>query len=144
MVAAEPNRPFVMIVLGNESDAEVMGHTVDVLTRLQIPYEIALMQDHGEELLAFLEDAIARGLRVAVFSTHYSYTDEQIPTVLDILIPVYKVITGPMPSSNDQLALNIPATGFGAEAAKNAGLFAARVLALTDPDLEARLEGFVL
>ena len=41
MVASEPNRPFVMIVLGNESDAEVMGHTVDFLTRLQIPYEIA-------------------------------------------------------------------------------------------------------
>ena len=76
---------------------------------------------------------------MAVFGTHYAYTDESIPKFPDILIPVMKVITGPMPTSIDQMALNIAATGFGADGAKNAGLFAARVLASTDPDLLARL-----
>ena len=96
------------------------------------------------DLLAFLEDAIARDLRIVVVGTHYAYTDESFPKFPDILIPIIKVITGPVPSSTDQMAMNISTTGFGADAAKNAALFAARVLASNDPDLEARLAGFVL
>ena len=144
MVNSKPNQSFVLILLGNESDAEVMSHAVEVLTRLLIPTERALLQDHRDDLPAFIEECRGRGLQVVVFGTYYAYTDEAFPMPADILIPGFKVITGPKPTTNDQLALTLATTGFGPDGAKNAGLLAARVLAISDPELSARVEQFVL
>jgi len=121
---------FVAIVLGSESDAEVMQHTVDVLRDHKIPHEIAPVLCGDPGLLAYIEDARSRGLGMIVVGTYYAYTEETIPGILEITVPIVKVITGPVPSSADQVMHNkIAYMGFGSDGARNAGLFAVRVLA---------------
>ncbi len=140
MVPPETRRPFVTILLGKDPDAEILQYTIDVLEELQIPHETVSLQGREDDpdLSAYLADAVNRGLGVIIVGTYFSYTDELFPTVAKTLLPTVKVITGPEPAP-EQVSLNIALMGFGAEGAKNAGLFAARVLALNDPSLAARL-----
>lgn len=141
MVAPEMKQSFVAIVLGNESDLKVMQHTIDVLNRLQVPYETVLLQgqDGAPDVLAYLQEAGCRGMGMVVVGTYYAYTNELFPTDMAEPVPVVKVITGPVPRADAQVALDIATMGIGADGATNAGLFAARVLARTDPALAARL-----
>ena len=142
----EKKQSFVAIILGNESDAKVMQDAVNVLTRLQIPYEVQSLfgLDPCPDLLEYLKDAASRGLGMVVVGSYYTYTNELLPTISESCIPMATVLTGPTPTSWNQITPNTTAMFLGVDAATNAGLFAAKVLARTDSELLERLRRFVL
>ncbi len=142
MAGKEPNQPFALVVLAKDADAKVMQYTIDTLSRLQIETEIVDLHDTGLDLLAYIQSARSRGLGFVVFGTHYAYADEHCPTVAEASVPIVKVVTGPVPETSAQITLGIASMGFGVDGAINAGLFAAKVLALADPALAARLTSF--
>ncbi len=142
MDATESDRPFVAVVCGNASDVQGAEHAANVLDKLHIPYEIKVLQAGSEDIEAYIEEAMSRGLGVVIVSTYYTYTDELIPSIREILLPVVRFATGPIPKSIRSASLNIPLMGFGREGAIKAALFAARVLALTDYALRLRLRAY--
>lgn len=135
--------PFVALLLFNGVDANTMQHTTNIFEKLQIPFESIELcgNENVPNLLTELEKSTNRCLKAVVFGTHYSYTDEQFPSISEFPIFSFKVITGSLPT-DEQLSLNTATTGFGEDGARNAGLFVAGVLALEDTALSERLKKY--
>lgn len=112
---------------------------LEVLESRQIQYEERVLPPSGEGLAAYTEEARDRGIAVVIVGTYHAYTDEQIPTVVQSLLPIISFVTGPMPTTLDKVALHVPSTGFGDDGAVNAALQAAKILALADSELAQRL-----
>lgn len=144
--------PLVAVIMGSRSDMEVMRHAADVLTRLEVPHEVRVVSAHRtpDLMFAFAEQAAARGIRVIIAGAGGA---AHLPGMVaaKTLLPVIGV---PVPGSHlsgldsllsiVQMPRGVPVAtvAIGAGGAQNAGLLAARILALHDPTLGKRLEAF--
>lgn len=123
----------MIVLLGPGAQEEVMRHTFTVLNHFSIPFQTVDWKDNRS--LDLISDMAARGAGVIVLGTGFPYTDEHLPE--DIVLPVLKVITAHPPDSGQLLTSTsfVGTVGFGDDGAVNAGLHAARILALSDPAL---------
>jgi 5-(carboxyamino)imidazole ribonucleotide mutase len=144
--------PLVGIVMGSDSDWEVMQHAARRLTEFGINYESRVVSAHRtpDLLYRYAEDAPGRGLRCIIAGAGGS---AHLPGMLaaKTTIPVLGV---PVPTKHlqgldsllsiVQMPAGIPVATFaiGSAGAGNAGLYAVAILALNDPDLAERLEEF--
>jgi 5-(carboxyamino)imidazole ribonucleotide mutase len=140
------------IVMGSTSDWEVMQHAARPLKDLGVPYETRVVSAHRtpDWLFEYAETAPARGIKVLIAGAGGA---AHLPGMLaaKTTLPVLGV---PVPSkylkgldslySIVQMPKGVPVATFaiGEAGAANAGLFAAALLALTDPALDARLKAF--
>jgi 5-(carboxyamino)imidazole ribonucleotide mutase len=145
-------QPLVGVVMGSNSDWEVMQHAVAQLKDLGIPHEARVVSAHRtpDLLFSYAESAASRGLRCIIAGAGGA---AHLPGMLaaKTTIPVLGV---PVPSrylkgmdsllSIVQMPKGIPVATFaiGEAGAANAGLFAAAMLATTDPELAGRLARF--
>ncbi len=146
------DKPLVGVVMGSNSDWEVMRHAVEQLRNLGIPHEAKVVSAHRtpDLLFQYAETARARGLQCIIAGAGGA---AHLPGMLaaKTTLPVLGV---PVPSrylkgmdsllSIVQMPKGIPVATFaiGEAGAANAGLFAAALLANHDPALAARLEAF--
>ena len=144
--------PLVGIVMGSDSDWEIMQHAARRLTDFGVNYESRVVSAHRtpDLLYRYAEDAPARGLRCIIAGAGGS---AHLPGMLaaKTTIPVLGV---PVPTKHlqgldsllsiVQMPAGIPVATFaiGSAGAGNAGLYAVAILALNDPDLAERLEEF--
>jgi 5-(carboxyamino)imidazole ribonucleotide mutase len=144
--------PVVGVVMGSQSDWEIMQAATEILARLRIPHEARVVSAHRtpDLLFQYAEEAAGRGLQAIIAGAGGA---AHLPGMLaaKTLIPVLGV---PVPSrylqgqdsllSIVQMPKGVPVATFaiGAAGAANAALFAAAQLALQDADLRARLEQF--
>ena len=144
--------PVVGVVMGSQSDWEVMQAATQVLALLEIPYEARVVSAHRtpDLLFQYAEEAAGRGLQAIIAGAGGA---AHLPGMLaaKTLIPVLGV---PVPSrhlqgqdsllSIVQMPKGVPVATFaiGSAGAANAALFAAAQLALQDSGLHARLEAF--
>jgi len=141
--------PLVGVVMGSDSDWEVMRHAAAELDALSIPYEARVVSAHRmpDDLFAYADGAALRGLRAIIAGAGGA---AHLPGMLaaKTTVPVLGV---PVPSkylrgqdsllSIVQMPRGIPVATFaiGEAGAANAALFAAAMLAATDPALAERL-----
>jgi 5-(carboxyamino)imidazole ribonucleotide mutase len=145
-------KPLVGIVMGSNSDWEVMQHAVQQLKNLGIPHEAKVVSAHRtpDLLFEYAESAAKRGLKCIIAGAGgAAHLPGMIAakTTLPILgVPVPSRYLKGMDSllSIVQMPKGIPVATFaiGEAGAANAGLFAAALLAGNDPDLAAKLESF--
>ena len=144
--------PLVGIVMGSDSDWEVMQHAARRLTEFGVHYESRVVSAHRtpDLLYRYAEDASGRGLRCIIAGAGGA---AHLPGMLaaKTTIPVLGV---PVPTKHlqgldsllsiVQMPAGIPVATFaiGTAGAGNAGLYAVAILALNDPDLAERLEEF--
>jgi 5-(carboxyamino)imidazole ribonucleotide mutase len=144
--------PLVGIVMGSDSDWEIMQHAARRLTEFGVNYESRVVSAHRtpDLLYRYAEDAPGRGLRCIIAGAGGS---AHLPGMLaaKTTIPVLGV---PVPTKHlqgldsllsiVQMPAGIPVATFaiGSAGAGNAGLYAVAILALNDPDLAERLEEF--
>lgn len=142
----------VGIVMGSNSDWEVMQHAARQLKDLDVPHEMRVVSAHRtpDLLFEYAETAAARGLHVIIAGAGGA---AHLPGMLaaKTLVPVLGV---PVPSkylrghdslySIVQMPKGVPVATFaiGEAGATNAALFAAAMLALHDPALNERLQTF--
>ena len=142
-------RPVVAIIMGSVSDWETMRHAADILIALNIPHETKIVSAHRtpDRLIAFAKDAAPRGLKVIIAgaggAAHLPGMAAAM-TMLPVLgVPVESNALSGMDSllSIVQMPGGIPVgtLAIGKAGAINAGLFAAAILALSDPGLSDRL-----
>jgi len=144
--------PLVGIVMGSDSDWEVMQHAARALTQLEVPHESRVVSAHRtpDLLYQYAESAAGRGLQCIIAGAGGA---AHLPGMLAAKTPV-PVLGVPVPSrhlqgldsllSIVQMPGGIPVATFaiGEAGARNAGLFAAAMLARHDSGLAARLDGF--
>ena len=146
-------RPIkVGVVMGSSSDWEVMKHAAEALEFLEVGYEARVVSAHRtpELLFDYARGAVGRGLQCIVAGAGGA---AHLPGMLSAMTPT-PVLGVPIPShylkgmdsllSIVQMPRGVPTATFaiGEAGASNAGLFAAAVLALNDPDLASRLAAF--
>jgi len=145
-------QPIVGIVMGSDSDWEVMQHAATRLIEFGVPHERRVVSAHRtpDLLFRYAEEAAGRGLRCIIAGAGGS---AHLPGMLaaKTTLPVLGV---PVPTrhfrgldsllSIVQMPAGIPVATFavGVAGAHNAGLYAVAVLALSDPALAARLAEF--
>jgi 5-(carboxyamino)imidazole ribonucleotide mutase len=144
--------PLVGIVMGSDSDWEVMQHASRRLTQLEVPHECRVVSAHRtpDLLFRYAEEARGRGLRCIIAGAGGA---AHLPgmlaakTTLPVLgVPVTSTHLQGLDSllSIVQMPAGVPVATFaiGAAGAHNAGLFAVALLAGTDAGLAQRLEAF--
>ena len=144
--------PLVGIVMGSDSDWEVMQHTARRLTDFGVAHEARVVSAHRtpDLLYRYAETAAGRGLRCIIAGAGGA---AHLPGMLaaKTTIPVLGV---PVPTKHlqgldsllsiVQMPAGIPVATFaiGSAGAGNAGLYAVAILALNDPELADRLDEF--
>ena len=145
-------KPRVGVVMGSASDWEVMRHAVEQLENLGIPYEARVVSAHRTPNLLFeyAEQAQPRGLACIIAgaggAAHLPGMLAAKTTVPVLGVPVPSKYLKGMDSllSIVQMPKGVPVATFaiGEPGAANAGLFAAALLALHDPQVAQRLHAF--
>jgi len=136
--------PLVGIVMGSDSDWEIMQHASGRLRELAVPHESRVVSAHRtpDLLFRYAEEARGRGLRCIIAGAGGA-----AKTLLPVIgVPIPTEHLGGLDSllSIVQMPSGVPVATFaiGAAGAHNAGLYAAAILALGDPALAARLDAF--
>ena len=141
------NSPTVAIVMGSDSDLDTMQPAADVLAELGVPTEVRVVSAHRTpfDMVDFGRTAIERGLRVIIAgaggAAHLPGMLAACTTLPVIGVPVGRPPLDGMDSllSIVQMPTGVPVATVAINAAANAGLLAARILALGDDDLAARV-----
>lgn len=147
---ADSNAPVVGIIMGSSSDLETMAAARDTLQELGVPCELKVVSAHRtpDEMYAYAESAAGRGIRVIIAGAGGA---AHLPgmtaakTVLPVIgVPVPTPALGGMDAllSIAQMPKGVPVAAMAIGNATNAALLAARILALSDAELKARLEAF--
>jgi 5-(carboxyamino)imidazole ribonucleotide mutase len=140
----------VGIIMGSQSDWATMRHAAETLDALGIAYETRIVSAHRtpERLYAYAKGAADRGLKVIVAgaggAAHLPGMTASMTRLPVLGVPVESKALSGMDSllSIVQMPGGIPVgtLAIGEAGAKNAGLLAASILALTDGALAERLE----
>ena len=142
--------PTVAVVCGSRSDLPALRGCFDVLDEYGIAWEASVISAHRqpEALRAYVAEAEAAGVRVFIGAAGLA---AHLPGVLASLTarPVIGIpLEGGSLGGADALyavvqmppGVPVATVAIGGAGAKNAAHLAARVLALSDPDLAARLD----
>ncbi len=139
------------IIMGSKSDLNVMQAAADVLTQLGVAYEITVVSAHRtpERMFSYAKSAANRGLKVIIAGAGGA---AHLPGMVAALTHL-PVIGVPVKSSNSidgwdsllsilQMPNGIPVATVALNAAQNAGLLAAQILATADDQLAQNLIAF--
>jgi len=144
--------PQVLIMMGSDSDLPVMREAADILERFGVPWEMRISSAHRSPVrtMALAAEAADRGVRIIIAGAGMAAHLAGVVAAKTTL----PVIGVPMPGgalngvdalySTVQMPGGIPVAtmAIGKAGAKNAGLFAVQVLALTDGRLAEALREY--
>lgn len=142
---------MVSIIMGSDSDLPVMQKAADILTELQVPFEMTIVSAHRtpERMFQFARTAHERGIRVVIAGAGGA---AHLPGMVAAISPL-PVIGVPVKSSNSidgwdsilsilQMPEGVPVATVALNAARNAGILAAQILATGDAALLERIVAF--
>ena len=144
------SRPLVSVVMGSDSDWPVMEAAVTALAEFGVPCEADVVSAHRmpRDMINFGSAAEGRGLRVIIAGAGGA---AHLPGMLAAVTPL-PVIGVPVPLayldgmdsllSVVQMPAGIPVATVAVGGARNAGLLAVRILAVSDEGLRRQLLAF--
>jgi 5-(carboxyamino)imidazole ribonucleotide mutase len=144
------DHPTVAIVMGSDSDWPAMKAAAEVCSEFGIAHEVRVISAHRtpQELSRFAQGAQKRGVRVLIAGAGGA---AHLPGVIAAFTPL-PVIGVPMMSkalqgldsllSIVQMPGGVPVATVAIDGARNAGILAAQILALSDADLQAKVLAF--
>ncbi|HMR17685.1 MAG TPA: 5-(carboxyamino)imidazole ribonucleotide mutase [Sphingobacterium sp.] len=131
----------VGIIMGSKSDLPVMQDAVDVLKELQVGFDVTIVSAHRtpHRMFEYAEQAAERGLKVIIAGAGGA---AHLPGMVASITHL-PVIGVPVKSSNSidgwdsvlsilQMPNGIPVATVALNAAKNAGILAAQIIATQD------------
>lgn len=140
----------VAIVMGSDSDMPVMAKAAQVLDEFGITYEMRIISAHREpqEFFDFAASAEEKGFKVIIAGAGMA---AHLPGMCAALFPL-PVIGIPMHTKSlggrdslysiVQMPSGIPVATVAIDGAKNAAILAAKILAVSDPKLLAKVKDY--
>lgn len=142
--------PTVGIIMGSDSDLDIMGEAAKVLEEFGVAHEVKIVSAHRTpaEMLEYAQAAEARGLQVIIAgaggSAHLpgmTASETRLPV---LAVPVRREHHGHEAFwSNIKMPPGIPVATMPENGAKNAALLAVRIIALHDSELAERYAAYV-
>lgn len=141
------NNPLVGIIMGSDSDLEVMNEAANILEEFGISYEIKIVSAHRtpDFMADYGKTALDRGLKVIIAGAGGS---AHLPgmtashTILPVIgVPVKSKSLDGLDSllSIVQMPAGVPVATVAINGAKNAGILAAEIIATNDKKLQKQL-----
>jgi 5-(carboxyamino)imidazole ribonucleotide mutase len=145
-------KPLVGIIMGSDSDLSVMKAAADILKEFEIAFELTVVSAHRTPLrmVEYAKTAKDRGLKVIIAGAGGA---AHLPGMVAAITPL-PVIGVPVKSSNSidgwdsilsilQMPNGVPVATVALNAAKNAGILAAQMLAISDEILSDKITAFM-
>lgn len=141
-------QPCVAVIMGSDSDLPVMQGAIDALRDLHIPWEAHVVSAHRtpEVMIAFGKEAAGRGIKVIIAgaggAAHLPGMVASVTSLPVIGVPVSATKLQGLDAllSIVQMPAGVPVATVAIDNARNAALLAARILAVADADLRARID----
>ncbi len=142
--------PQVGIVMGSDSDLKVMSKAAAMLEKLDIDYEMTIISAHREpdEFYEWAKAAEGKGIKVIIAGAGMAAA---LPGMCAALFPM-PVIGVPLSGSKldgqdalysiVQMPPGIPVATVAIDGGMNAAILAAKILAVSDPDLLERVKEY--
>ena len=137
--------------MGSDSDLPVMQKAADILTELEVPFEMTIVSAHRTpaRMFEFAQMAHERGIRVIIAGAGGA---AHLPGMVAAITPL-PVIGVPVKSSNSidgwdsilsilQMPEGVPVATVALNAARNAGILAAQILGASDDAVLARVAAY--
>jgi len=141
-------KPLVSIIMGSDSDLNVMQEAGKILKEFGVLFEITIVSAHRtpKRLVEFSENADKRGIKVIIAGAGGS---AHLPGMVAAISPL-PVIGVPVKSSNSldgwdsilsilQMPGGVPVATVALNNAKNAGLLAVQILSVADEKLKEEM-----
>ena len=144
------SNPIVGIIMGSDSDLDVMGEAAKTLDEFGVPHEVRVVSAHRtpDVMTEYARSAIERGLKVIIAgaggSAHLPGMTASETILPVIAVPIRKSEGHEAFWSNIKLPPGIPLATMPENGARNAALMALRILALDDNELAKKYQAFVL
>lgn len=145
-------KPIVGILMGSDSDLPVMKEAADVLKGFGIPFEVTISSAHRspKRTSEYAKSAASRGIRVIIAgagsAAHLAGFIAAETAVPVIGVPIDSSSLKGMDAllSTVQMPAGVPVAtmAIGKAGAKNAGIFAAQIIAVGNKRLQAKLKAF--
>lgn len=142
---------MVGIIMGSKSDLRIMQEAADVLSLLNVPFEISVVSAHRtpDRMFEYAKGAASRGVQVIIAGAGGA---AHLPGMTASLTPL-PVIGVPIKSSNSidgwdsvlsilQMPAGVPVATVALDGARNAGILAAQIVAVADSQLMQRIAQF--
>ncbi len=142
----------VGIVMGSDSDMPVMAKAAEILDKLGVDYEMRIISAHREPdvFYEYAESAEEKGIKVIIAGAGKA---AHLPGMCAAIFPM-PVIGIPMKTSDlggvdslysiVQMPSGIPVATVAINGGANAGILAAKILAVGDPELLERVKDYAL
>jgi 5-(carboxyamino)imidazole ribonucleotide mutase len=142
----------VGVIMGSQSDWEVMRHACEILDELGVAYEKKVVSAHRtpDEMFAYADGAEARGLLVIIAgaggAAHLPgmVASKTLLPVLGVPIPATQLVGVDALLSIAQMPKGVPVgtLAIGKAGAANAGLLAAMIVAAKHPEVREKLRAW--
>lgn len=143
--------PLIGIIMGSDSDLNVMQAASDVLKQFVIPHEVTVVSAHRtpHRMIEYAEKARERGLKVIIAGAGGA---AHLPGMV-AAVTTLPVIGVPIKSSNSidgwdsvlsilQMPNGVPVGTVALNAAKNAGILAAEILGTFDEEIAEKIAAY--
>lgn len=140
------DKRLVSIILGSDSDLPIMKETPEVLERFEIPFEITVLSAHRtpNELIKYVkkkDKTVKLYIAAAGGAAHLAGVIASYTTLPVIGVPIQSKTLSGVDSlfSTVQMPPGVPVATVAINGAKNAGLLAVQILAISNIKLEKKL-----
>lgn len=140
--------PLIGIIMGSDSDLNIMQAASDLLRQFGIPHEVTVVSAHRtpHRMIEYAQKARERGLKVIIAGAGGA---AHLPGMVAAVTSL-PVIGVPIKSSNSidgwdsvlsilQMPNGVPVATVALNAAKNAGILAAQILATADENIALKV-----
>jgi 5-(carboxyamino)imidazole ribonucleotide mutase len=144
-------KPTVAIIMGSSSDLNVMQAAADILKEFGVDYDLTVVSAHRtpDRMRTYALDAKAKGIKVIIAGAGGA---AHLPGMVAAYTTL-PVIGVPVKSSNSidgwdsilsilQMPNGVPVATVALNAAKNAGILAAQILATSDKEISKKLVAY--
>lgn len=145
------SKPVVGIIMGSQSDLKVMKEAAEFLDEMGVAFELTVVSAHRtpQRMFDYASKASARGLKVVIAGAGGA---AHLPGMVASCTSL-PVIGVPVKSSNSidgwdsvlsilQMPNGVPVATVALNGAKNAGILATQILAISDKKLSTKLNRF--
>ena len=143
--------PLVGIIMGSDSDLNIMQAASDILKQFNIPHEVTVVSAHRTPLrmVEYAQKAKDRGLKVIIAGAGGA---AHLPGMIASITPL-PVVGVPIKSSNSidgwdsvlsilQMPNGVPVGTVALNAAKNAGILAAEIIGTSDEKVSKQISDY--
>jgi len=153
MKSKKAKKVLVSVVMGSDSDLPVMSETTKILDEFGIGYELILTSAHRapSRTAKFATEAKERGIQIIIAgagaAAHLAGVIASHTPLPVIGVPIdatsLKGLDALLATVQMPGGIPVATMAIGKAGAKNAAIFAARMMALTDKTLAKKLDGYI-